>query len=129
LTSANRTTGAEWKRIPTRKPSARCRNIASAVIIEGYQVATRAVERPCVMKYCWNSAGSIPSTPGVAGFLRVSAEHLGELAVEIDELLGDRLTFLGVGVQEFRLGRSRRTARSFHPRFQSHTGIPRRANT
>src|SRR5205823_14660248 len=41
---------------------------------------------------------------GAAGLRRVGAEHLGELAVEIDELLGDLLTFLGVGAQEFRLG-------------------------
>lgn len=35
----------------------------------------------------------------------MGAEHPGELATEIDELLGDLLMFLGVGVQEFRLGR------------------------
>ena len=105
LASASRTTGAEWKRIPTGKPSARCWNVASAVIIDGaYRVATPAVKRPCVMKYCWNSSGSTPSPLGVAGLRRVGAEHLGELAVEIDQLLGDRLPFLGVGVQEFRLG-------------------------
>ena len=62
MASASRTTGAEWKRIPTGKPSARCWNIASAVIIDGaYLVATPAVKRPWVMKYCWNSSGSTPS--------------------------------------------------------------------
>src|ERR1019366_9146162 len=62
LASANRTTGAEWKRIPTAKPSARCWKIASALIIDGaYLVATPAVKRPCAMKYCWNSCGSTPS--------------------------------------------------------------------
>ena len=35
MASASRTTGAEWKRIPTGKPSARCWNAGSAVIIDG----------------------------------------------------------------------------------------------
>ena len=65
MASASRTAGAEWKRIPTGKPSARCSNNGSAVIIDGaYFVATPAVNRPWVMKYCWNSSGSTPRPAG-----------------------------------------------------------------
>ena len=99
-------TGAEWNRIPTGKPSARCSNIGSAVIIDGaYLVATPAVKRPWVMKYCWNSSGSTPSAGVRCAVLGgVGAEHLGELAVEVDELLGDLLPLVRVGVQQFGLG-------------------------
>ena len=48
--------------MPTGKPSARCWNVGSAVIIDGaYRVATPAVKRPCATKYRWNSSGSTPS--------------------------------------------------------------------
>ena len=48
----------------------------------------------------------------------MGAEHLGELAVEIDELLGDLLAFRGVGVQKLRPGGPAQDSASFHPRFQ-----------
>ena len=41
---------------------------------------------------------------GATSLRRMSAEHLGELTIEVDELLGNLLTFLRIGVQEFRLG-------------------------
>ena len=111
LASASRTTGAEWKRMPTGKPSARCWNSGSAVIIDGaYRVATPAVKRPWVMKYCWNSSGSTPS-PVASDSFGWGAEHLGELAVEVDELLGDLLPLVGVGVQQLRFGRARAAPR------------------
>jgi hypothetical protein len=51
----------------------------------------------------------------VAGAGRVRAEHRGELAVEVDELLGDLLPLLGVGVQQLGLGRAAEHARQLPP--------------
>ncbi len=56
---------------------------------------------------------------GVIERRRTSGEPLGELAIEIDQLLSDRLTLLGVGVQELRFGRPLQDGPSFHPRFQA----------
>src|SRR3954470_2519267 len=101
LASASRTTGAEWKRIPTGKPSARCWNWVPAVMADGaYLVATPAVKRPWTAKYRWNSAGSTPfpsaSPDSFGGALNMRANSRSK----VDELLRDHLTFRGVGVQE-----------------------------
>ena len=72
-------------------------------MIDGaYRVSVPAVKRPCLTKYFWNSAGSTPSLSAFGGILRRSAEHLGELAIEVDQLLGDGLAFVRIGVQDLR---------------------------
>ena len=72
-------------------------------MIDGaYRVSVPAVKRPCFAKYSWNSAGSTPSPSASDGILRPSAEHLGPLAIEVDQLLGDGLAFVRIAVQDFR---------------------------
>ena len=72
---------------PDREAVREVLNIASAVIIDGpYLVATPAVKRPCVMKYCRNSSGSTPFPPplpdsvGWALFMRAKSCHTGAAA-------------------------------------------------
>src|SRR3954470_20390628 len=101
LASASRTTGAEWKRIPTGKPSARSWNDGSAVIMDGVfggdrggGVRGRAPRREAALH------DEVPlELLGVDGLFRAirlrraGAEPPRELAVELDQLLGDRLPF------------------------------------
>ena len=46
-------------------------------------------------------------------------QHLGPLAIEVDQLPGDGLTFCGVGVQEGGAHRLRSTEASFQPRLKA----------
>ena len=105
-------TGAEWKRMPTGKPVARCWNVGS-----------RADQRRRVLRRGPRGEAALRDEVrlellrihavafGAARLLRRRAEHLGELAIEVDELLGDRLPFGRVGVQQRRRARATQNRR------------------
>ena len=62
--SASRITGAEWERMPTGQPSARCWWVAGAVIgAVSYRVAAPAVTRPCLTEYRRSVDARTSTTP------------------------------------------------------------------